>query len=310
MVLAIILVDWTRFCRVLRAEVLVTARRDYVTAARLSGFSHWRTLTREVLPATLPLLITLLSLEMGIAVIVEAVLSFVGMGVRADEIAWGQMIADARQNVAEAPWTLLAPMAAIFVTVTGFNLLGDGLRRALDVRLREAGAASAECRRHDAAGGRGADGRGGAGRSARAGGPGTVASRLPAGRVLGLVGESGAGKSMVGRAIAQALPPGFSISGGSLALADEDLVRASPARRRALLGREIAFIPQEPMTALNPVMSIGAQIAEHLRRLGVPRARNGAGARWRCWRACICPSPLRCCDAIRISSRAACASAC
>ena len=141
-VLAIILVDWTRFCRVLRAEVLVTTRRDYVTAARLSGFSHWRTLTREVLPATLPLLITLLSLEMGIAVIVEAVLSFVGMGVRADEIAWGQMIADARQNVAEAPWTLLAPMAAIFVTVTGFNLLGDGLRRALDVRLREPGGVS------------------------------------------------------------------------------------------------------------------------------------------------------------------------
>lgn len=136
-VLAIILVDWTRFCRVLRAEVLVTARRDYVTAARLSGFGHLRVLVQEVLPATLPLLITLLSLEMGIAVIVEAVLSFVGMGVRADEIAWGQMIADARQNVAEAPWTLLAPMAAIFVTVSGFNLLGDGLRRRLDVRLRE-----------------------------------------------------------------------------------------------------------------------------------------------------------------------------
>ncbi len=136
-VLAIILVDWTRFCRVLRAEVLVTARRDYVAAARLAGFGHWRTLAREVLPATLPLLITLLSLEAGIAVIVEAVLSFVGMGVRPDEIAWGQMIADARQNVAEAPWTLLAPMAAIFVTVTGFNLVGDGLRRALDVRMRD-----------------------------------------------------------------------------------------------------------------------------------------------------------------------------
>ncbi len=138
-VLAIILVDWTRFCRVLRAEVMLTARRDYVAAARLSGYGHWRTLTREILPATLPLLITLLSLEMGIAVIVEAVLSFVGMGVRPDEVAWGQMIADARANVAEAPWTLLAPMAAIFITVSGFNLLGDGLRRSLDVRLRETG---------------------------------------------------------------------------------------------------------------------------------------------------------------------------
>ncbi len=134
-VLAIILVDWTRFCRVLRAEVLVTVRRDYVAAARLSGFTHLQTLLREILPATLPLLITLLSLEMGIAVIVEAVLSFVGMGVSADQAAWGQMIADARSNVAQAPSTLLLPMAAIFITVTGFNLLGDGLRRSLDVRL-------------------------------------------------------------------------------------------------------------------------------------------------------------------------------
>jgi len=96
-ILAIVLVDWTRFCRVLRSEVLVVRRRDYVTAARLMGFSHWRTITREVLPATVPLLITLMSLEMGIAVIVEAILSFVGMSVSADTPAWGQMIADARQ---------------------------------------------------------------------------------------------------------------------------------------------------------------------------------------------------------------------
>ena len=80
-ILAIVLVDWTRFCRVLRSEVLVVARNDYVAAARLVGFSHWRTITREILPAILPLLITLMSLEMGIAVIVEAILSFVGMSV-------------------------------------------------------------------------------------------------------------------------------------------------------------------------------------------------------------------------------------
>jgi peptide/nickel transport system permease protein len=137
-VLAIVLVDWTRFCRVLRAEVLVTAQRDYVAAARLAGFTHPQTLLREVLPATLPLLITLLSLELGIAVIVEAVLSFVGLGVSADQAAWGQMIADARTSFAQAPWTLLLPMVAIFLTVTGFNLLGDGLRRTLDVRLAAA----------------------------------------------------------------------------------------------------------------------------------------------------------------------------
>jgi peptide/nickel transport system permease protein len=136
-ILAIVLVDWTRFCRVLRSEVLVVTRRDYVSAARLVGFSHWRTITREILPATLPLLITLISLEMGIAVIVEAILSFVGMSVGATTPAWGQMIADARQYIYDSPWNLLFPILMIFVTVLGFNVLGDGLRRTLDVRLTE-----------------------------------------------------------------------------------------------------------------------------------------------------------------------------
>ncbi len=91
---------------------------------------------------------------------------------------------------------------------------------------------------------------------------------LAPGKILGLVGESGAGKTMIGRAIAQLLPPGFSVTGGSLLFNGEDLVTMPPARRRALLGRSIAFIPQAPMTALNPVRTIGAQFDEHLARLG------------------------------------------
>jgi peptide/nickel transport system permease protein len=138
-ILAIILVDWTRFCRVLRSEVLVVTRHDYVAAARLLGFTHWQAITREILPATLPLLITLMSLEMAIAVVVEAILSFVGLGVGANQPAWGQMIADARQYVYQSPWNLLLPALAIFLTVTAFILLGDGLRRTLDVRLAESG---------------------------------------------------------------------------------------------------------------------------------------------------------------------------
>jgi peptide/nickel transport system permease protein len=136
-VFAIILVDWTRFCRVLRADARIVAAKDYVAAARLVGFSHSRTLLREVLPATLPLLLTLLSLEAGVAVIVEAILSFVGYSVEANRPAWGQMIADARQTIYQSPWSLVLPILCIFVTVLGFNLLGDGLRRSLDVRLTE-----------------------------------------------------------------------------------------------------------------------------------------------------------------------------
>jgi peptide/nickel transport system permease protein len=135
-VLAIVLVDWTRFCRVVRAEVIVIRQRDYVTAARLLGFSHLRTILREILPASIPLMITMFSLEMGIAVIVEATLSFVGLSVGADVPAWGVMIADGRATVHQAPWGLITPMIAIFIAILAFNLLGDGLRSALDPRLR------------------------------------------------------------------------------------------------------------------------------------------------------------------------------
>jgi peptide/nickel transport system ATP-binding protein len=97
---------------------------------------------------------------------------------------------------------------------------------------------------------------------------------LEPGRILGLVGESGAGKSMVGRALAQLLPPGFEITAGSLLFEGENLLEMPPARRRAQLGRAIAFIPQHPMTSLNPVMTIGAQFDDHLGRLGEDGRRD------------------------------------
>ena len=135
-ILAIIVVDWTRFARVIRSEVLVIRRRDYVAAARLAGVSHFRVVVREVFPGVLPLLITLFSLEMGIAVIVEATMSFVGLSVGANTVAWGVMISDARQYMNQNPWGVVLPILGIFVTVLSFNLLGDGLRRALDPRLQ------------------------------------------------------------------------------------------------------------------------------------------------------------------------------
>jgi peptide/nickel transport system ATP-binding protein len=102
---------------------------------------------------------------------------------------------------------------------------------------------------------------------------------LERGKILGLVGESGAGKSMVGRAIAQLLPPGFAVTGGRLEFAGDDLVRMPAERRRALLGRDIAFVPQEPLSALNPVLTVGQQIDEHLKRLGLAASARRAQAR-------------------------------
>ena len=105
-----------------------------------------------------------------------------------------------------------------------------------------------------------------------------VSFALAEGRVLGIVGESGAGKSMIARTIAQMLPRGFRVSGGSLDFDGKSLVGISEARRRDLLGAEIAFVPQEPLTALNPVLTIGQQFGEHLARLGLARALCGARA--------------------------------
>jgi peptide/nickel transport system permease protein len=136
-ILAIILVDWTRFCRVVRSDVLVVRQRDFISAAHLLGFGHFRTIRREVLPSVMPLIITLTALEMGIAVVVEAILSFVGMSVEADISAWGVMVADARQYMYQSVWGMIFPILAITITVLGFNLLGDGLRRTLDPRLRQ-----------------------------------------------------------------------------------------------------------------------------------------------------------------------------
>ena len=138
-ILAVVLVDWTRFCRVVRADVLVTRRRDYVLAAQLMGFTHLRTLLREVLPTVVPLMITLFSIEMGVAIIVEATLSFIGLSVPPNITTWGQMLADARSDIQSALWVMLVPVCAIIVTVLGCNLLGDGLRVALDPRLRRRG---------------------------------------------------------------------------------------------------------------------------------------------------------------------------
>ncbi|MDR6900594.1 ABC transporter permease [Rhizobium miluonense] len=133
---AIVIIDWTRFCRVVRSETQAQARMDYVTAAHTIGFSRVRILFSEILPNVTPVLIALVSLEMGIAVIVEAILSFVGLSVASDTPTWGGMIAEGRQMIYQGWWVLVVPLIALFATVLAFNQLGDGLRRAFDPVMR------------------------------------------------------------------------------------------------------------------------------------------------------------------------------
>ncbi len=133
---AIVIIDWTRFCRVVRSETMAQARMEYVTAARVVGFSRFKILVGQILPNVAPVLIALISLEMGIAVIVEAILSFVGLSVSSDTPTWGGMIAQGRQIIYQGWWVLVAPLVMLFLTVLAFNQLGDGLRRALDPMMR------------------------------------------------------------------------------------------------------------------------------------------------------------------------------
>ncbi len=131
-VIAIVIIDWTRFCRVVRAEVMVQKSHDYVASAMTIGLSSWRVLVSEILPNVAPLLLTLFTLEMGIAIVVEAILSFVGLSVSSGVPTWGGIIQEGRLYVNQA-WSLMAlPMACIVLAVLGLNSLGDGLRNALD----------------------------------------------------------------------------------------------------------------------------------------------------------------------------------
>lgn len=135
-IIAIVVIDWTRFARVVRAETLQQARLEYAEAASALGMGRGAILWREVLPNVLPVVLVLLSLEMGIAVIVEAILSFVGLSVSTDTPTWGGMIAEGRQIIYQAWWVLVFPLASLFLTVLAFNQLGDGLRQWLDPMLK------------------------------------------------------------------------------------------------------------------------------------------------------------------------------
>jgi ABC-type dipeptide/oligopeptide/nickel transport system permease subunit len=131
-IVAIVVVDWTRFARVFRAETMVQLQRDYAAAARAIGLGGFQVLRLEILPNLIPLIVTLLAVEMGVAILVEVILSFVGISVAGDTPTWGGMIAEGRQIVHQAPWIMAFPILCIIASVIGFNLLGDGLRAALD----------------------------------------------------------------------------------------------------------------------------------------------------------------------------------
>ena len=129
------LLSWTGIARFVRAEFLRIRKREYIEAARALGYSRRRIILRHALPNALTAVLITIAFGIATAILIEASLSFLGIGMAAEEVTWGQMLSLARQNF-KAWWLALLPGFAIFVTVTVFNLLGEGLTEALDPRLR------------------------------------------------------------------------------------------------------------------------------------------------------------------------------
>ncbi|MYE40652.1 MAG: ABC transporter permease subunit [Chloroflexi bacterium] len=128
---------WPRFARMVRGEVLQLKTMDYVALARVAGASTTRILLKHLFPGTINTLIVVATLQVGIVILVEATLSFLGAGVPPPEPAWGSMVADGRDRLTDAWWIATVPGIAILLTVMSLNLFGDWLRDRLDPRLRQ-----------------------------------------------------------------------------------------------------------------------------------------------------------------------------
>ncbi|MCB0114805.1 MAG: ABC transporter permease [Caldilineaceae bacterium] len=135
-VVVIGITSWARFARVVRADVLSLKAEDFIMAAKSTGVSNWRIIIRHILPNVLGPVIVLASLGIGGIIILEAALSFLGLGVRPPTPSWGGILADGRPHLLRYPHISFFPGLMITLTVLAFNFMGDGLRDALDPRQK------------------------------------------------------------------------------------------------------------------------------------------------------------------------------
>jgi peptide/nickel transport system permease protein len=289
--------------RLVRASAQAVIREPYVDAARVSGLSGRRIAFRHVLPNVAGPLIVQASIIAGISLLTLTGLQFLGLGPNPPAPSWGGLVAEASANMSRQSWMMVPSGLAVILTVLAFNQLGDALRDALagpgrSSLLVPAHNAVAKAS-HRAAG---PDRRAGGERTTSAesadaalvvddvrvtapvgGGVVTLVDQVSLtvakGETVGIVGESGCGKSMTALAILGLLPSNVTFASGSVLIGGEDLATMTDKQRRRTRGTRIASIPQEPMTALDPNFTIGKQLTAPARRLlGLTRAQARAEA--------------------------------
>ncbi|MEU6154429.1 dipeptide/oligopeptide/nickel ABC transporter permease/ATP-binding protein [Actinosynnema sp. NPDC047251] len=259
--------------RVVRASTLAVREEPFVAAARVAGLSTPKVLVRHVLPAVVGPVISLVALVAGSALLVEASLGFLGLGVQPPEPSWGGLITEASQAIYRQPWLLVPGGGVVASTAIACAVVGDVLRDATDDRTSREPLSWRRMRTPVVR---------------RAGGPaddtavlsvrglsvrledGTtvvddVAFDVHAGTALGLVGESGCGKSMTVSAVLRLLPPGAVVEAAEVRFAGRDLVALDERGMAGVRGGGIGYIAQDPVASLDPLFTVGSQLAEAVR---------------------------------------------
>ena len=275
--IAVAVVNIPFFARNVRGMTLVIARSDFIAAARLSGRGNLSLLLFEVVPNLWSVIIVAFSTTVGWMILETAGLSFLGLGSQPPQSDLGSMLGEARAALITHPHTSVIPGLMIFVIVMGINLLGDGVRDALDPRLSRGALQrsrpvteidrskppapspqpglhlSGLCTEFRVA-------------SSPLRAVRDVSLGLAPGECLAIVGESGSGKSVTALSVMGlvASPPAV-ITAGTVSFGGQDLLAQEYDVLRSLRGRRIAYIFQDPLNSLHPMLTVGEQLAEAMK---------------------------------------------